>query len=230
MQATCKTLGVIVLDTNFPRPVGDIGNRSSFDFSVIYEKVPCASVSRVITGGPIEASLRELMISAAQRLERSGAAVIGTSCGFLLPLQAEISSEVSVPVVTSSLTLLPLLRAIQSPNRKIGVVTFDAKRLEQQCFKGAFESDLIVRGLPPQSELRSAITNDLPRMDVDRARNEVVDLVRGMTRTHEDIATVLFECTNLSPYRTEVSRATGLPVWDIVGTLNFLMKSTVPPP
>ncbi len=43
-----ETLGVIMLDTRFPRVPGDIGNPQSFDIPVRYEVVKQATVLRVV--------------------------------------------------------------------------------------------------------------------------------------------------------------------------------------
>ena len=47
-------LGILMLDTNFPRIPGDIGNALSFDFPVLYKIVEGASVARVVDEGDTE--------------------------------------------------------------------------------------------------------------------------------------------------------------------------------
>ena len=44
------SVGVLVLDTKFPRVPGDIGNASTFDFPVRYHRVSGASSARVVRG------------------------------------------------------------------------------------------------------------------------------------------------------------------------------------
>lgn len=95
------TLGVIMLDTRFPRVLGDIGNPQSFDFPVRYEVVKQATVSRVVRPHTPQASLREPFLRAARRLADAGVCAITTSCGFLSPYQSAL--EQAVAVLASSL-------------------------------------------------------------------------------------------------------------------------------
>ncbi len=97
-------LGVLMLDTNFPRPVGDIGNPASFDHPVIYRRLPGAIVSRIVTDRPLADELVDHFIEQARALEKDGATLITTSCGFLFPLQSRIQAAVSVPVARATNT------------------------------------------------------------------------------------------------------------------------------
>ena len=46
--ALAVPLGVLMLQTRFPRPPGDIGHPASFDFPVLYRVVQGASAARVV--------------------------------------------------------------------------------------------------------------------------------------------------------------------------------------
>lgn len=70
-------LGVVMLDTAFPRPPGDIGNPASFPFPVLYDTVPTATVQRIV-GSPDPALLAPF-ISAGGRLIARGCGRITTS-------------------------------------------------------------------------------------------------------------------------------------------------------
>ena len=41
-------VGVLMLDTRFPCPPGDVGNPATFDFPLRYHRVPAASPARVV--------------------------------------------------------------------------------------------------------------------------------------------------------------------------------------
>src|SRR5215470_13113626 len=72
-------VGILVLDTQFPRAPGDIGNATTFDFPVLYHRVAGASSDRVVRGtGP---ELLPRFVEGARALEREGARAITTSCG-----------------------------------------------------------------------------------------------------------------------------------------------------
>src|SRR5262249_56015013 len=101
------TVGILMLDTQFPRIPGDMGNAATFPFPVRYQRVTGASPDLVVRKGA--AGLLPAFVESARQLEHEGVGAITTNCGFLVKYQREIASSVTVPVFTSSLLLLPLL-------------------------------------------------------------------------------------------------------------------------
>ena len=70
-------LGLLMLQTRFPRPPGDIGHPSTFTFPVRRVVVQGASPAAVVRGrDPV---LIEPFVAAARNLVRDGAVAIGTS-------------------------------------------------------------------------------------------------------------------------------------------------------
>ena len=118
-----------MLNTNFPRLLGDIGNPASFKTPPVYSTVSDATVSSVIDAGEISDRLLASLVLAAKELAQAGVNVIGTSCGFLSSVQNTIQTELSVPFISSSLELIPILRMLYGESSNIGVLTFDADRL-----------------------------------------------------------------------------------------------------
>src|SRR5215510_11888351 len=102
-------LGVLMLDTRFPRVPGDIGNPATFAVPVRHRIVAGASPQRVVREG--DPALLAPFLDAARALVAEGAAAITTSCGFLVEYQAALQAELPVPVWTSSLLKLPELAA-----------------------------------------------------------------------------------------------------------------------
>ena len=120
------SVGILVLDTRFPRMPGDIGNAGTFDFPVRYHRVAGASSEGVVRGN--QGDLLPLFVEGARALEREGVRAITTSCGFLASHQAELAAAVRVPVFTSSLLLVPLVRRMLPPGPRGG--HHDRRRLE----------------------------------------------------------------------------------------------------
>ena len=89
-------IGILVLDTVFPRIPGDIGHAGTFPFPVLYHKVRNASPARVVREG--DPALLEGFVAGARTLEASGVAAITTSCGFLAMFQRQLAEAVRVPV------------------------------------------------------------------------------------------------------------------------------------
>ena len=71
-------------------------------------------------------------------------------------------------------------------------------------------------GLEHTAHLYPALIGDAPGPDPAIAGPEVVAASRAAIEADPSIASLLCECTNLPPYRSELRAATGLPVTDIV--------------
>src|SRR5664279_2180902 len=111
-----RALGVVMLDTRFPRLRGDIGCAGTFAHPVRYRVVQGAVPKRVVIEG--DRSLLEPFIAAARALEAEGCAAIATSCGFLALFQDEMQAAVGVPMWTSSLLLVAEAEAMLPAGRR----------------------------------------------------------------------------------------------------------------
>jgi len=136
-----QDLGILMLDTTFPRIPGDIGNANSFPFPVRYKRVKGASPKRVVEEA--DPALLEPFITAARELEAEGVKAITTSCGFLALFQRELVAAVHVPLFSSSLLQIPLLYEIFGRGGKAGVLTARAAALTERHFEGCG-----VQGIP----------------------------------------------------------------------------------
>jgi hypothetical protein len=83
-------LGILMLDTVFPRPPGDVGHAATWPVPVHFRIVRGATSRRVVQR-PDELLL-EAFIDAARELEATGVRAITTSCGFLALYQRELAS------------------------------------------------------------------------------------------------------------------------------------------
>jgi hypothetical protein len=210
------SVGILMLDTQFPRIPGDMGNASTFDFPVRYHRVSGASPDRVVRHGPRE--LLPAFAEGARFLEREGVRAISTNCGFLAKFQAELAGAVSIPVFTSSLMLVPLVHRMLPPGRAVGVLTVDAGSLGPDHLAGAGigpEIPLVIAGLETEKEFTRVLLDDLLELDVETARREHVAVAMRTSAAHPEIGAIVLECTNMPPYRADIQAATGLPVFDI---------------
>ena len=62
-------------------------------------------------------------------------------------------------------------------------------------------------------------------LDLDRARQDVVEAAQRLTAQHSEVAALVLECTNMPPYADAVRRATGLPVYGVLTAVEALLKS-----
>jgi hypothetical protein len=207
-------LGVLMLQTRFPRLPGDIGHQESFGVPTRHLVIEGAVAGAVVrsAAGLRAGGLLPAFAAGARRLQDEGAAAITTSCGFLVLFQRELQEAVSVPLVTSSLVLLPPLLA---QRRRVGVLTISAERLGSEHLAAAGVApqrlpDVVIEGLPPASEFAGCILGDRPEMDVARVRAEVVAAARRLHQRAPDVDTLVLECTNLPPHAAAIEQATGL--------------------
>ncbi|MFT4730175.1 MAG: hypothetical protein ACI9UN_004698, partial [Granulosicoccus sp.] len=75
------SVGILMLETHFPRIMGDIGNADTWQFPVLYKIVHGSSATAALSANSGE--LLAPFISAARELVVNGADGITTSCGFL---------------------------------------------------------------------------------------------------------------------------------------------------
>lgn len=212
-------LGVIMLDTVFPRFPGDIGNPASFGFPVKYRVVPGALPKRVVYEA--DRDLLKPFIQAAKELESQGARVITTSCGFLSLFQREIAAELRVPFISSSLVQVPLVYTLFCSGRKVGILTANAKHLTVDHFQavGAGNIPLAVHGMEEQEEFTKVFLQNSPVADFNRLKKEVTSVAARFTDSGE-VGALVLECTNLPPFDRQIREASGLPVFH----LNSLLK------
>ena len=208
------TLGVVMLDTRFPRPRGDIGNAQTFAFPVHYRTVASASPRRVVIER--DPALLAPFIDAARALEREGVAAVTTSCGFLALFQREMAAAVAVPVWTSSLLLVAEIEAALRDGRRVGIVTADAPSLTAGHLRAVgARADTPCEGLALDSRFRATVLEDRHELDVGEAERATVAAAERLVARHPEVAAIVLECTNMPPYADAVRAATGLPVHDL---------------
>ena len=174
-------LGVVMLDTQFPRPEGDIGHPSAFGVPTRRCVITGAWPDKIVQSG---AGLRKgrvvaPMLQLVRRLEQDGAKAITTSCGFLVLLQKEMQAQVKIPVVTSSLLQWPALLA---QHAKVGVLTISSGKLGIEHLRAAGVprermADLVVQGVDAKGEFATTILGNRATMDLDKAGAEVAHCI-----------------------------------------------------
>jgi Asp/Glu/hydantoin racemase len=214
-------LGILMLQARFPRIPGDMGNGTTWPFPVLYRVVGGASPEKVVLKGA--AGLLPDFIAAARELVALGAEAITTNCGFLSLFQRELAAAVEVPVATSSLMQVPWVQATLPPGKRVGVVTVSAATLTPAHLEAAgVPQDTPVVGTEGGREFfRVLIKAEKDDMDVELARQDVVEAARNLVARHPDVGAIVLECTNMPPYAAAVREATGRPVYDIYSMITW---------
>jgi Asp/Glu/hydantoin racemase len=210
-------VGILMLDTQFPRIPGDMGNATTFPFPVRYHRVPGASPDLVVRQGSRE--LLPAFLEGARCLAREGVQAITTNCGFLARFQRELAAAVSVPVFTSSLLLVPMVHRMLPSGKAVGILTVDATSLTPDDFESVGITSHIpvaVAGLETEKEFTRVLLGNQLVLDVEAARREHIRVAQRLCAEHPEVGALVLECTNMPPYRADLQAATGLPIFDIV--------------
>jgi hypothetical protein len=226
-------LGVLMLDTRFPRWPGDVGCDEGFAAAPLRERVAGAVPSEVVTDAEAlqRSAFPPAFLQAALRLQAGGAAAVTTSCGFLVLLQAALQGALGVPLVTSALLQLP--RLLQAAPR-VGVLTVDARRLGHAHLLAAGVpaarlGDVVVEGVDADGPFARPLLANLAQRDFDAAEADLMAAARRLQQRAPDLHQVVLECTNMPPHATALRRATG---WQLHGLLDdpALRGFLAPPP
>ena len=221
------TVGVLMLETQFPRILGDIGNADSWPFPVRYKNVPNSTANHVIRHNA--ADLTPLFIDAAQQLVSEGIAAITTSCGFLSLVQQDLADAVNVPVITSSLMQVPWINATLPTDKRTGVMTIDEANLSVNHLNAAnAPADTPIASPATNGVFVSTIMNDYTSLDVEACRSENLEAAKRLVEASNDLGAIVLECTNMVPYAADIHRATRLPVYSIHTLVRWLYSGLQP--
>ena len=207
-------LGILMLDTRFPRPVGDGGNPLSYPFPAIVRRVGGASVERAVRGEPT--GLLDAFVRGGEALVAKGCAAIVTTCGFLVPLQDALEEALPVPVGTSALLECARVEASLPPGQRVGVLSIAASALTPAHYRAAELAEDTPVGTLEGGAFARAILGDRTDLDMDAARREHVAVARDLVGHHPEIGAIVLECANMPPHAEAISQATGRPVHSIL--------------
>lgn len=220
-------IGILMLETIFPRIPGELGNATSFRYPVRYHIVKGASPNRVVREK--DPALLEPFVKGAQELEKFGVKAITTNCGFLAQFQPEIANAVNIPFFSSSLMQIPMVYRMLRRDQKVGVLTVNSISLTPDLFKkvGVEGIPLVVKGLENEKEFTHVMLDNIIEMDVDKARDENVKVAKEIIKENPDIGAIVLECTNMPPYGKAIQEAIQLPVFDIFTLTDMIYNSLV---
>jgi hypothetical protein len=220
-------VGILMLDTRFPRIPGDIGNALTWPFPVLYRVVRGASPDRVVRHGA--AGLLDDFIAAARALVADGADGITTNCGFLALFQAPLAAALAVPVASSALLQVAPVQRLLPPGKRVGIITISAATMTEAHLAAAgVAPDTPVVGTEGGCEFSRAILDDEPEMDFVLAGRDLNQAAMRLVDTNDDIGAIVLECTNMVPYAADIRRATGLPVFSIYSLIQWFQAGLMP--
>lgn len=218
-------LGIVMLDNDIPRPVGDVGNPATFPFPVDLAVCKGARTDQVLEHAA--EGLLSAITETAKSLVNEGAIAISTCCGFLAIHQQELAASLPVPVATSSLLQVPLVLQLLQPHQSIGIMTANGKTLTSAHLSAVgigteLQRRVKVIGIEHTAHLYGVLTTNGAELNQSVAQAEVVGVAKQAVQDNPDIGAFVLECTNLPPYATAIKASTGRPVWDAVSLIRWL--------
>ncbi|UYP66678.1 aspartate/glutamate racemase family protein [Thalassobacter stenotrophicus] len=221
------SVGILMLNTRFPRIPGDIGNAATWPFPVHYKVIPAATPDNVVRGDA--SPLLGAFIDAGRELLELGCDGIATNCGFLVPFQTEMSRALGVPVASSSLLQAPLIRMSLPADQTLGILTISSETLTTAHLDAAgIPHDTPVGGTGAGSHFTTRVLGDADEIDFDQARADNVNAALRLVHDNPNIGAILLECTNMVPYAADIRRATGRPVFSIYTYLLWFQAGLLP--
>ncbi|SNT73921.1 aspartate/glutamate racemase family protein [Paracoccus seriniphilus] len=214
-----ETIGIIVLDCEYPYVPGNVANATTYDFPVRYAVAEGADNHRLIFDRDL--SLLEPFKEAARKLEAEGVRAITGACGFMALFQQEIAASVDIPVFMSSLLQVPFMHRITG--RRVGIITADQSQLSSEHLeRSGITADipLAIGGMEDCAPFRQAIFYPDGTLDDDAIRAGAVARALRLQEDNPDLGAILLECSDLPPYAHDIQAATDLPVFDFVTMIN----------
>jgi hypothetical protein len=140
-----------------------------------------------------------------------------------------LSRAMPVPVLMSSLLLLPLIAGLIGPDAKVGVIASSTKGLKDGhlVLAGTAEIPVALATMDGRPYFRAAIGSQTGELDFEKVEAEVVDVARGLVAENPDIRAILLECVDMPPYAHAIQEAVDLPVFDITTLIGFAASGIV---
>ena len=224
-------VGILMLETRFPRIPGDIGHAATWPFPVLYKVVRGATGERVTTAKPNDRStgLLGAFLAAAAELVQDGADGITTSCGFLSIYQRELAAHCGVPVAASALLQIPFAERLLPPGRRVGVLTFSASQLGPDHLAAAGAApDTPVVGTEHGSEFWRVMAHGEMTLDITAARKDILAAGDKLLAEHPEIGAIVLECTNMVPFARALHLRLGMPIYDIYSFVSWFHAGLSP--
>ena len=106
--------------------------------------------------------------------------------------------------------------------------TYASEKIKRDCFTYCISSSIsgksiVLVGVEDVDGFESVALGEL--VDYKKVEPGLVKLAKETLKQNPYIRAFLFECTELSAYSDSVRKATGLPVFDIITTSDFIINS-----
>ncbi|MDH2348668.1 hypothetical protein [Bradyrhizobium sp. SSUT77] len=207
-----------------PHP-GSLMSPGTYGFPVLIESVKGSTVDRTMSG---DLTLVPAYIAAARKLVERGAVAIGSNCGFAIRYQAAVAAAVDVPVMMSTLVLLPSLLRQLAPSAQVGVVTSDSTLFAEDLLGVTDPTErarVVVVGIEGGNMARNSAMNR--PTEPAEIEEDVVACVTRLVDANPKVAALLFTCTLFPTITPSIRRKFGRPIYDISTACRLALESAV---
>ncbi len=220
-------LGILILDTLYPRIPGDPVNATTWPFPVLYKVVRGALPERVIRGRA--EGLLDVFLEAAAELVATGADGLTTTCGFLALFQDELAAHCQVPVAASSLMQVAPVQALLPPGKRVGILTANGPSLSENHLTAAGAPlDTPIGSTDDSCEFNRTMNLAEPMADMAACEADVLAAGHALIAEHPDLGAVVVECTRMAPFSKALGQEIGLPVYDIYSFVTWYHGGLAP--
>jgi len=221
------SVGILMLETRFPRIYGDIGNAQTWPFPVHYRVVRGATPEKVVRQDPLK--IVDDFIDAGRELVRMGCDGITTNCGFLILIQNQVKDALNVPVASSSLMQVPMVQQTLPAKMRVGILTISKANLTDAHLKAAgVPLDTPVVGTENGRNFTREILDDHESINFEDCRLDLLDAAQELVTDNANVGAIVLECTNMVPYASDIRRQSGLPVFSIYSFVTWFQAGLVP--
>ncbi|MDE0112053.1 MAG: aspartate/glutamate racemase family protein [Albidovulum sp.] len=221
------SVGILMLETRFPRIHGDMANANTWPFPVQFRIVRGASPERVICQRA--EGLEGAFIDAAKDLVAHGVDGLTTNCGYLSLFQDKIKDAAGVPVAASPLMQVPFVNSLLPTGKRAGVLTISKKDLSPEHLSAAGVPEATpVAGTEGGKEFARKIIRDSPEIDFAQCRVDLLQAADDLVEANSDLGAIILECTNMVPYAADIRKKTGLPVFSVHGFITWFQSALSP--
>jgi hypothetical protein len=215
------TVGVMLLQNTHLRSPGSMGHPDSYGWPAIFGTLH-GITGRMLIDRPEELALA--VLDTAKGLVGRGATVLTMNCGFGVLFQQRLVDALDVTTVSSSLLLLPSLRAIHG--HRVGVLTFDRAALSAAHFRAAGWPDHEAPACADVQEfaewqlLDEEEPQDLP---IDRMGKQLAIMAQSLVTTNR-LRAVVLECSAMVPHAARLERSLGCPVYTVFDAIELAVS------
>jgi len=215
-------VGILMNDSTVPRIPGDPGHAQTFSFPVIYETLEGFPFEDLIT---LKKDHINILIQKAKRLQEKGVSLIVADCGLFGPFQRDMKEHLNVPFIGSALDMVPVLQRFLPANQQVGIITGDTTLLKPAHLEasGIKSGTVLIAGMENSSEFKKVVIEKGLELDIARMRQGVVDAALSLPRKY--LGAIVLECTNLISFRSDIQKAMGVPVFDLVTVIEFYVSA-----